>query len=186
MKHAVGLVAALLFIGSSIGVGCAAPPARAPQAADWKKIRIVINAQLEAFRRDDAIAAYSFAAPEIRSLFRTPGDFMRMVRIGYAAVYRPRSVRFLHHFMVAGRPVQPVEIVTGAEDDVFLGRRSAHTTVPGDQPATSRASSGGRWFPAIRISCDRGVSGRTISWPQAVSWRRAPTRGHAPAGAGGG
>ena len=78
-------------------------------------MRTVINAQLEAFRRDDANAAYSLAAPEIRSLFRTPGEFMRMVRTGYKAVYRPRSVRFLHHFMVAGQPVQPLEIVT-AED----------------------------------------------------------------------
>jgi hypothetical protein len=82
-------------------------------------MRTVINAQLEAFRRDDANAAYSLAAPEIRSLFRTPGEFMRMVRTGYKAVYRPRSVRFLHHFMVAGQPVQPLEIMT-AEDQLIV------------------------------------------------------------------
>jgi hypothetical protein len=119
MKHAIGLALTLLLIGSSIAMAAGAAPARAPQEADWKKIRIVINAQLEAFRRDDAIAAYSFAAPEVRSLFRTPGEFMRMVRTGYQAVYRPRSVRFLHHFMVAGRPVQPLEIVTG-EDQLIV------------------------------------------------------------------
>ena len=111
MKHAIGFAAALVliaWIGSASGA-----PARAPQEADWNRIRLVINAQLEAFRRDDANAAYSFAAPEIRSLFRTPKEFMHMVRTGYKAVYRPRSVRFLHHFMVAGRPVQPLEVVTG-------------------------------------------------------------------------
>jgi len=111
MKHAIGFAAALLLI-ASIGSASSAP-ARAPQEADWNKIRIVINAQLEAFQRDDANAAYSFAAPEIRSLFRTPKEIMHMVCTGYKAVYRPRSVRFLHHFMVAGRPVQPLEVVTG-------------------------------------------------------------------------
>ena len=119
MKHAIGLALTLLLIGSSLAMATGAAPARAPQEADWKKIRIVINAQLEAFRRDDALAAYSFAAPEIRSLFRTPREFMRMVRTGYHAVYRPRSVRFLHHLMVAGRPVQPLEIVTG-EDQLIV------------------------------------------------------------------
>jgi hypothetical protein len=133
MKHFTGLLLAILLMGSSIGIAAAAPdrappdqalphqalPNQALQERDWKKIRLVINAQLEAFRRDDAIAAYSFAAPEMRSLFRTPGEFMRMVRTGYKAVYRPRSVRFLHHFMVAGQPVQPLEIVT-SEDQLIV------------------------------------------------------------------
>ncbi len=117
MKHAVALMLAIFWMGSSHGIAAARPTA--PQERDWQQMRIVIDAQLAAFRRDDAIAAYSFAAPEIRNMFRTPSEFMRMVRTGYKAVYRPRSVRFLHHFMVAGRPVQPLEIITG-EDQLIV------------------------------------------------------------------
>jgi len=116
MKHITGALIAFCLVASSIAQA-AAP--RAPQERDWNRIRLVIHAQLEAFRRDDARAAYSFAAPEIRSVFRTPGEFMRMVRTGYKAVYRPHSVRFLHHFMVAGQPVQPLEIVTD-EDQLIV------------------------------------------------------------------
>jgi len=111
MKHVTGLLLAFVLMGTTLGVA-AAPLARAPQDSDWKKIRVVISAQLAAFQRDDAKTAYFFAAPEIRSQYRTPGEFMRMVRTGYKAVYRPRSVRFLHHFMVAGQPVQPLEVIT--------------------------------------------------------------------------
>jgi hypothetical protein len=97
----------------------AQPRTRAPQQDDWSQIRLVISAQLAAFQRDDAKAAYFFAAPEIRNQYRTPGEFMRMVRTGYRAVYRPRSVRFLHHFMVAGQPVQPLQIIN-AEDQLTV------------------------------------------------------------------
>ena len=114
MKHVTGLLLAFALIGTTLGVA-AAPLARAPQDSDWKQIRVVISAQLAAFQRDDAKTAYFLAAPEIRSQFRTPGEFMRMVRTGYKAVYRPRSVRFLHHFVVAGQPVQPLEVITGED-----------------------------------------------------------------------
>ena len=70
MKHIAGALIAFCLFASS-GAQAAAP--RAPQERDWNRIRLVIHAQLEAFRRDDARAAYSFAAPEIRSVFRTPG-----------------------------------------------------------------------------------------------------------------
>jgi len=88
---------------------------RGPQQEDWSTIRGVISAQLAAFQRDDAKTAYSFAAPEIRNQYRTPHEFMRMVRTGYKAVYRPRSVRFLHHFIVAGQPVQPLQIINAEQ-----------------------------------------------------------------------
>jgi hypothetical protein len=114
MKHIIGFLLAFLLTETTPGVA-AEPLAPTPQDSDWKKIRVVISAQLAAFQRDDAKTAYFFAAPEIRSQYRTPGEFMRMVRTGYKAVYRPRSVRFLHHFMVAGQPVQPLEVITGED-----------------------------------------------------------------------
>ena len=54
----------------------------------------VIQSQEEAFGRDDAAAAYTFAAPSIKSWYRTPETFMSMVRNGYAPVYRHRSFEF--------------------------------------------------------------------------------------------
>ena len=51
----------------------------------------VIRSQEEAFAQDDAAAAFTFAAPVIQGLFRTPEIFMTMVRNGYAPVYRHRS-----------------------------------------------------------------------------------------------
>jgi hypothetical protein len=119
MKHVAGVALAFVLLTSSMGAAFAAAP-RPPQASDWKQIRLVVGAQLEAFRRDDARAAYSLASPEIRSVFRTPGEFMRMVRTGYRPLSRPQSVRFLHHFMVAGHPVQALQIVTEADQLIVV------------------------------------------------------------------
>lgn len=105
----------LLLIGFTLGFDAGAA-AKAPGRQDWQQMRSVIAAQLDAFKRDDDVTAFSLAAPSIRSQFRTPSNFMQMVRTGYSAVYRPRSVRFLKQLMVMGRPVQPLEIV--AHNDV--------------------------------------------------------------------
>jgi hypothetical protein len=69
--------------------------ARAADEAGKAAIREVITRQIEAFRRDDGAAAYGFASPEIQALFPSAERFMDMVRRDYAAVYRPRSFRFL-------------------------------------------------------------------------------------------
>ena len=64
-------------------------------AAEAQAIRVVVEAQLNAFANDDADKAFSYAAPSIQQMFGSPGNFMRMVRIGYPVVYRPASVVFL-------------------------------------------------------------------------------------------
>jgi hypothetical protein len=63
-------------------------------APDQQAIQQVIQSQLDAFQRDDAAAAYSYATPTIREKFGDAGNFMQMVKTGYTAVYRPRSVNF--------------------------------------------------------------------------------------------
>ena len=63
------LLAALL-IGLAV-------PARA--ANDVATAQAIINSQVEAFGRDDAAKAYSYAAPAIRSLFPQPEMFLSMV-----------------------------------------------------------------------------------------------------------
>jgi len=70
----------------------------------------VIRAQEEAFARDDAATAYTFAAPAIQSWFRNPDAFMFMVRNGYAPVYRHRSFEFGLARVVDGKITQDVQI----------------------------------------------------------------------------
>jgi hypothetical protein len=66
-------------------------PARADESAD---VQATISAQLEAFARDDAAAAYRFAAPAVRDKFTDAGAFLAMVKTAYPAVYRHRSAEF--------------------------------------------------------------------------------------------
>ena len=61
---------------------------------DGLAVRKVIEAQLDAFRRDDAARAFSYATDGIRLTFVTAENFMEMVRSQYPVVYRPRTVAF--------------------------------------------------------------------------------------------
>ncbi len=63
--------------------------------SDAQAIRSVIQAQLAAFRSDDAELAFSYASPTIREKFGVAGHFLAMVRGAYPVVYRPESVAFL-------------------------------------------------------------------------------------------
>jgi Domain of unknown function (DUF4864) len=71
-----------------------AAPAQSITAKDAAAVRTVIEAQIDAFRKDDAARAFSYATAGIRMTFGTPENFMEMVRSEYAVVYRPRSVAF--------------------------------------------------------------------------------------------
>jgi Domain of unknown function (DUF4864) len=85
--------------------------ALAGAAEDVDAGQSVIRSQEEAFGRDDAAAAYSFAAPSIKSWYRSPETFMQMVRNGYAPVYRHKSFEFGEAKVVDGKIVQEVHIV---------------------------------------------------------------------------
>jgi hypothetical protein len=116
MKSLSRVALGLLLLAGFFAVGA---DTQDPGEDDWKAIQGIITSQLEAFRRDDATTAFSFAAPSIQKQFHTPGEFMQMVRTGYSAVYRPGSVRFLDHFVISGQAVQPLEIVT-SDDEVVV------------------------------------------------------------------
>lgn len=77
-------------------------------ARDRATIRSVVEQQLQAFQKDDAALAFSFASPGIQQQFRTAENFMQMVKIAYQAVYRPRSVVFENLANAEGIPAQPV------------------------------------------------------------------------------
>ena len=87
--------------------------------ADARAVRTVIEAQLDAFKHDDAKRAFSYASPGIRESFGNAQNFLAMVRVQYPAVYRPKSVAFQSPEIVAGDLVQPV-IFTDAAGDVWL------------------------------------------------------------------
>ena len=82
------LLFALLVLGSF------GRPAHAFTEADRAAVQGVIEQQLQAFSRDDAASAYSFASPRIKELFPTADIFMDLVRQGYKPVYRQRSHSF--------------------------------------------------------------------------------------------
>jgi hypothetical protein len=71
----------------------------------------VISSQAEAFSRDDAAAAYSYAAPAIREMFPQADIFMFMVQNSYAPVYRHKSLEFGEARVADGQVAQRVHIV---------------------------------------------------------------------------
>jgi len=81
-------------------------PAPARQA-----IIAVIQAQLNAFQRSDHAAAFSYASPQLRQQFRSPENFIAMVKAGYMAVYRPQSTSFLEARAKAQLIAQAVHFV---------------------------------------------------------------------------
>jgi hypothetical protein len=84
------LSAFLLALGLvTLGMPATTTQARADTAAD---IQAVIEAQLDAFQRDDLEQAFSYASPSIRGIFRTAQRFGGMVRRGYPMVWRPSRV----------------------------------------------------------------------------------------------
>ncbi len=91
-----------LLIGST-ALACAEEDVAAGQS--------IIRSQEEAFSRDDAAAAYAFASPAIKSLFRSPETFMDMVRNSYAPVYHHRRFDFGEAKVLQGKIFQEVHII---------------------------------------------------------------------------
>lgn len=87
MKAVVVLVVLFLLGGQAQRLQDVPPQDRAA-------IQAIILAQIEAYKKDDAVRAFSFASPGIRQVFQTPERFIEMVRSGYAQIYRPLKVEF--------------------------------------------------------------------------------------------
>jgi len=96
------VLAAALLIGLAM-------PAHADD--DVAAAQAVIQSQAEAFAREDAAAAYSYAAPSIRAMFPAPDAFMAMVRRGYAPVYRHKSFEFGEGHAADGKVALQVRII---------------------------------------------------------------------------
>ena len=98
--------AIILLFALLIGI---AAPARA--ADDVATAQGVIRSQVEALGRDDAAAAYSYAAPAIHDMFPQADLFLFMVQHSYAPVYRHKSFEFGEARVADGQIAQRVHIV---------------------------------------------------------------------------
>jgi Domain of unknown function (DUF4864) len=95
---------------------CLAAPARAGD--DIAAAQSAIRAQVDAFGRDDAATAYSYAAPAIRSMFPQADIFLGMVKQRYTPVYRHKSFEFGEAQVSDGKVAQRAHIVD-ADDEVW-------------------------------------------------------------------
>ena len=106
-----GLVGQWLLALMLIGWAGATPAqVKSVSVADATAIRAVVEAQLDAFAQDDAGKAFALAAPQIQLMFGNAQTFMRMVKTGYPAVYRPASVIFLKPEVIDGDTMQLVQL----------------------------------------------------------------------------
>ena len=101
----------LALLGLLLGLAFGAHAQSEVSESDRAAIRQVIEAQVEAFRRDDGDAAFGLASPTIQGMFGTPQIFMDMVRQGYQPVYRPRAFDFREIVELAGQPAQKVHVI---------------------------------------------------------------------------
>jgi hypothetical protein len=99
MRAIVLLLALLLGLTASV------------RADDVSAAQGVIRSQEQAFSRDDAAAAYSHAAPEIKQLFPQAEIFLQMVQQAYPPVHRHKSFEFGEARAAGGRIAQRVHIV---------------------------------------------------------------------------
>ncbi len=96
----------LLLIAPAAGL------AQTVSDADRTEFQRVISGQIEAFKADDGVKAYGFAAPNVQQVFPTVDIFMQMVKRGYQPVYRPQSFRFGETGDdPLGRPSQKVTLI---------------------------------------------------------------------------
>lgn len=103
MKNLLAILIFCLAVGPAAAIDIA--------AVDRAAIRTAVEGQMTAFRRDDGAAAFAYASPRIRAIFKDPDTFMRMVRKDYQPVYRPKAVSFRDPETIEGSLVQPVQVV---------------------------------------------------------------------------
>lgn len=84
-----------------------------PATAQTSPADTILN-QIEAFRADDYVTAFDFAAPNIRRTFRDAETFERMVRQGYPMVAAPADVQMLNAVPEGEAILQGVLIQDGA------------------------------------------------------------------------
>lgn len=85
----------LVVFAAGLAAAFTTSMAQADETTDRKESRAVIEAQLEAFKQGDSAKAFSYATPNIQTMFGDAETFMQMVREGYDVVVKPVTVRFV-------------------------------------------------------------------------------------------
>jgi hypothetical protein len=106
------ILALLCLVAGVARPAAAQDPDSALSAGDRASIRETIQAQVDAFRRDDGETAFGLASPGIQGLFGSPTVFMEMVRQGYQPVYRPRAFTFGRIVILNGVPTQTANVIS--------------------------------------------------------------------------
>ena len=106
MTHTVHRRALLL----ALALAPLAAAAQAVPTADARAVREVVEAQLKALAVDDAVRAFSYASPTIRSQFGDAAHFMAMVQAGYPMVLRPTATAFFQPEAIDGAVLQVVQL----------------------------------------------------------------------------
>jgi hypothetical protein len=83
--------------------------------AEINSARDTITRQLRAFLSNDGPLAYSYAAPNIKSMFPTVGSFMKMVTDGYQPVRNPQSYTFGRTREVSPTRIMQEMLITGPD-----------------------------------------------------------------------
>lgn len=114
----------LVIFGLVCGLSGLAAPAQAGPlgditTADAIAIHDVVQAQLEAFAKDDAVAAFELATLEKRVLIGSPDNFMRLIRELYEPIYRHKMLIYSRPEVVHGNAVQLVR-VTDRQSKVWV------------------------------------------------------------------
>lgn len=104
MRHILRFFTVFLMI---FWAGYAAADDTVPREPD---IEATISAQIDAFLDDDFARAFTFASPNIQSMFGTSERFGTMVQRGYPMVWRPGEVQYLELRDVSGNLWQRVLI----------------------------------------------------------------------------
>lgn len=93
-------------------------------------MREAIESQIDAFRRDDAAAAFALMAGDVRRRFSDPNHFLHVVRSAYEPLHRSASI-------------------------VFLGRRTAGDEIV--QQLLVKQEGGTWWFALYRMRREDGA-----------------------------
>ena len=114
---------ARLILAFAFAAGLAAPVAAEVAAGDRAAMQALVDGQIDAFRRDDGGAAYSYASPPIQNLYPTVDLFMGMVRQSFQPVYRPQAYTFGPLIETAAGPKLRV-FVTGPDGAPYIAEYS--------------------------------------------------------------
>lgn len=90
-------------------------------------IRTIIGQQFEAFKSDDFATAFTFASPNLQTIFQSPQNFGRMVTEGYPMVRRPAAIEYLELREEAGIFFQKVQVADSKGNFHLLEYRMLET-----------------------------------------------------------